>query len=586
MISVDSPASRHDILADPAFLGVGVGASRDDLGRAYCSGLGVEIGAGARPTQVHADANVRYADKRSDDELKAYFSIDDVVRVESLDNLRGQSFDFLIAHHVVEHCANVIETLIEWIALVREDGILYLSLPNRDTTPDFLRLHTPPAHFLLDYLYRNDEDDYESREHIAGFLWSWFDVGGLEGKSKQEAAMLVHQALHAERNDLHWHTFALETVKFVVKTAAELSGRGARLLFAQDGHARGDEHRVVFRIVAGRGAESVLAGRLQTLRRTLRETVDRYVLCSLNGAVLRSLSAGRRNVPMLAECGALYPVDSQDMLENLSVAKREPVYFELGLRHLDDDEGTAQQNASLLSPGFARRLHHFVGKAGARLSISQIAGAAATLRIEFFHDPFMPFAEDREIVLPVVANGADVFEWISAGLDRRQLCYVVLDGVLGILPDLIRTLAVATAALSAGGRLLIREKDRRYSRSASRSDSNIGDVIVAGEAKLLLPSRAMRFVHYSSVLREIPEEIIASDTVVFHSIVDTLMAMRMAADNSATECIECFVFTPASIDRLLNSLSRTRLHGIGYFDILENSPNKGDFIIDIALNSF
>lgn len=584
MTSFDPSASMRRPPSYPAV--PSADSDRDDVGRTYCAGIGVEIGAGARPTQLHADAKVRYADKRSDDELKAYFSVDDVVRVESLDSLRGQTFDFLIAHHVLEHCANVIETLIEWIALIRDGGILYLSLPNHDTTPDFLRLRTPPAHFLLDYLYRNDDDDFESREHIAGFLWSWFDVGGLEGKSKQEAAMSVHQALHAERNDLHWHTFGIETVKFVVRAAAELSGRETRLLFAQDGYMRGDEHRVVFRIVSRSGPQTELAGYLQTLRKTLRETVDRYVLCSLNGAVVHSLSAGRRGVPMLVECGALYPVEGQEMLEMLGVANLEPVYFEPGPQRIgDNDEALQHYIAALLAPRFARRLRGFIDKPGARLSISQALGAAPTLHIEIFNDPFTPFVEEMEIVLPVLADTVNVFEWILAALHQRQLCYVVLDDMLGTLPDLVRTLGIALAALSGGGRLLIGVKDPRRSQNSRRSDSNIGDVIVANEAKLMVPSRAMRLIHYVSVFREMSEETLAVDIGIFNPAVDTLTAMRMATDDNATERVECFVFTPASMGRLLDSLSRRRLPDIGHFDILENSSKKGDFMVDIALKS-
>ncbi|SJZ89875.1 Methyltransferase domain-containing protein, partial [Trichlorobacter thiogenes] len=159
-------------------------ASRNDIGELFCKGEGLEIGAGCLPTSVAKGSVIHFADKRTPDELRTYFSTNDIVNVQSLSVFEGQEFDFVIAHHVLEHSANVIQTLIHWISFVKDGGILFLSLPNRHITPDASRLLTPPTHFLLDYAYQITEDDYESREHICSFLWGWIDVGGLEGKSK------------------------------------------------------------------------------------------------------------------------------------------------------------------------------------------------------------------------------------------------------------------------------------------------------------------------------------------------------------------------------------------------------------------
>ncbi len=580
MISDDTSSIVNDMPTDsPVF---DSNADRDDIGRTYCVGHGVEIGAGVRPTQVHPDAKLRFADKRSDEELKAYFLADDVVRVESLDSLLGQKFDFLIAHHVLEHCSNVIETLIEWISLVRDDGILYLSLPNRDTTPDFLRLQTPPAHFLLDYLNRSSEDDYESRGHIAEFLWSWYDVGGLEGKDKHEAAMLVHQALHAERNDLHWHTFTLQTVKFVVAAAAELSGREARLLFSQDGHKRREEHRAVFRIIARAGAETTLVSQLQTLRASLRESIDRYVLHALNGVVVRSLSSAGRQAPMLVECGSLRPIGDHEILDGLDVAGQEPLYVEIGAHGFDNLPEAANQQVPLLTPTFARRLHRFVGRWGARFSIREAVGAAPVLRVEIFRDPFSPCVDEAEIALPVVSGDADVFEWMSAELGKGAFYYVVLDDILGALPDFVRTLSIASASLQTGGKLLIGIKDRRRSCGQKRRDSDIGDVLAASEANLLQPSRAMRFMHDSSIILDNSAATPVPRAEINGPSID---ASRMPIESGAAGRIECFVFSMLSMSRLLDLLSRVRLRSIGHFVILEDNSEVIDFIVDINVVS-
>ncbi len=557
-------------------------ADRDDIGRFFCTGDGVEIGAGSRPTAVCRSASVRYADKRSDEELRAYFSADDVVHVESLDSLAGERFDFLIAHHVLEHCANVVETLIEWMRLVRDGGVLFLSLPNRDTSPDFLRLRTPPAHFLFDYLLRTSEDDFESREHIAGFLWSWFDVGGLENKTKRDAAMLVAQAMHSERNDLHWHTFTIDTAIFCVAAAASVSGRHAELLFEQDGHLRRDEHRVVFRLHA-RAVEDDAAAGILKLREHLRETADAYVLKLLDGSIVRSLSAAHKHQPMLVENGKLRPIRGSSTPEALRAASREPIYFEphdgLFGPEIEDDPALAHA----LPDFFAARIAQIGAKTGIRIASAQAPGQPQTLSIETYSDPSLPAIGRIAIDLAPAFCAGDLFDRLSASLPTRPVDFVVLDGVVGIAPDVVRLLRIATAALAPGGKLLLTAADRRYTRSACRRDSDIGDAIAAYDAACTAPSHRMRIEHYSTVDTDTSAEVLASAGAHGRPSYDPMTALRMAAQHRAEMPIECFVFTPNSMKRMLDSLSRSHLGDIERIDVVERMPHQSAFLVDMSI---
>lgn len=304
--------------------------SRDALGKRYCKGEGLEIGAGCLPTAVSENAIVHYADKRTPDELKTYFASHDVVNVKSLSVFEGRKFDFLMAHHVLEHSANVIQTLIHWMSLVKDDGVLFLCLPNRHITPDASRLLTPPTHFLLDYVNQATEDDYESREHICSFLWGWIDTGGLQDKTKLEAAALVSNALNSAVNDLHWHTFNIDTMKFVINMAASLSGCMVEVEFEQDGFQVQDEHRIVCRLVRGVRPISENINQLINLRERLRSVIYDVALEEMEGCATFCLSKEHKGKIFQIDHGKVRWIRSPQTLKEKGLDTCDFTYLEIG----------------------------------------------------------------------------------------------------------------------------------------------------------------------------------------------------------------------------------------------------------------
>ena len=100
-------------------------ASRD-----YLKGEGIEIGAGPNPQPVPEGVRVSYFDIRDEAELSAYIGLD--VQHASLPMSQArQTFpegaDFLIAHHVLEHSADPIGTLRQWMGLVKPGGVICYS---------------------------------------------------------------------------------------------------------------------------------------------------------------------------------------------------------------------------------------------------------------------------------------------------------------------------------------------------------------------------------------------------------------------------------------------------------------------------
>jgi len=72
--------------------------------------------------------------------------------------LPDESEDFVLASHVIEHCPDVISTLLEWYRLIRAGGLLYMIVPHRDASPgDVGRPLTAWEHVLDDFEKQADE---------------------------------------------------------------------------------------------------------------------------------------------------------------------------------------------------------------------------------------------------------------------------------------------------------------------------------------------------------------------------------------------------------------------------------------------
>ncbi len=126
-----------------------------------CSVL--EIGAYAMPTVLPSECELRVLDYYDTQQLrdsaqKAGINPDKVVPVDYCcrdDNYSAvvpRTFDLVIANHVWEHTDRSIVWLQTVRALLREDGLLLLVLPDKKYSFDKYRPDTPFTHLLFEYL--------------------------------------------------------------------------------------------------------------------------------------------------------------------------------------------------------------------------------------------------------------------------------------------------------------------------------------------------------------------------------------------------------------------------------------------------
>lgn len=128
----------------------------------YLRAFGIEIGACHVPIDVdHRCCNVRYVDRLTAAEIEEKFpelSGYDIVPTDVICDVASDglhpfadgSLDFIIASHLLEHLPNPLGFLKECHRVLRNSGILYLVVPDKDYTFDRDRQRTCLAHLIED----------------------------------------------------------------------------------------------------------------------------------------------------------------------------------------------------------------------------------------------------------------------------------------------------------------------------------------------------------------------------------------------------------------------------------------------------
>ena len=82
-----------------------------------------------------------------------------IVEATAMKSIPSASYDFVLSSHALEHTANPIQALSEWVRLLKAHGTLVLLLPHKDVTFDHNRPITPLQHLIADFNVGMTEDD-------------------------------------------------------------------------------------------------------------------------------------------------------------------------------------------------------------------------------------------------------------------------------------------------------------------------------------------------------------------------------------------------------------------------------------------
>ena len=181
----------------------------------------LEVGAYCAPTVDPAEAAVKFLDCCSTDELTAMarqeggdpaavVPVDYVCRTDDYAAVVDETFDAVIANHVLEHVDRTVGWLVMVRALIRDGGVLFLVLPDKKRSFDRFRPDTPLSHLLFEHLA--PEHDVSS---IHSFETELYYDRSYVGQTHDPAALLdverLKHALTAIHPGVHRHVFQAET---------------------------------------------------------------------------------------------------------------------------------------------------------------------------------------------------------------------------------------------------------------------------------------------------------------------------------------------------------------------------------------
>ena len=115
--------------------------------------------------------------------------VDYVTDAANLSFAQDKTFDFVCSSHVMEHLANPLGAIAEWKRIIKDEGIIYVAVPDMRYTFDCKRDKTPLSHLV---------DDFEKKvsrinqNHIADFVEN-FDYEKTQEFTKEQLFELVRE---------------------------------------------------------------------------------------------------------------------------------------------------------------------------------------------------------------------------------------------------------------------------------------------------------------------------------------------------------------------------------------------------------
>lgn len=154
-----------------------INSKRSFLAEHYVKGNGIEIGAAQLPVHLPPQAKVKYVDVFTEQDLaKALpkYTKLDLVHVDVVDDgekltkFKNNSLDFIIANHFIEHCLDPIGTILNMYAKLRDEGVIYLGIPDKRYTFDIDRPLTSYQHLLEEH--KDKTKQKFRREHTLEYV--------------------------------------------------------------------------------------------------------------------------------------------------------------------------------------------------------------------------------------------------------------------------------------------------------------------------------------------------------------------------------------------------------------------------------
>jgi SAM-dependent methyltransferase len=125
-----------------------------------------------------------------------------ILEATDLRSIPDQQYDFVLSSHTIEHVANPLRALREWVRTLKAGGLLVLVVPHYAGTFDHRRPLTPMTHLLDDERRGTTEDDLT---HLPEIL-ERHDLS-LDPPAGDFASFKARSERNLENRCLHHHVF-------------------------------------------------------------------------------------------------------------------------------------------------------------------------------------------------------------------------------------------------------------------------------------------------------------------------------------------------------------------------------------------
>jgi SAM-dependent methyltransferase len=116
------------------------------------------------------------------------------------------TLDFVCSSHVLEHLANPLKAMAEWKRVIKEEGIIYVGVPDKRYTFDHKRHRTPLSHLIDDFKKDVDQND---KTHVSESLEKW-DKEGVCGEIKEQNLEYMRNNF---KSRVHHHVWIIDDVR-------------------------------------------------------------------------------------------------------------------------------------------------------------------------------------------------------------------------------------------------------------------------------------------------------------------------------------------------------------------------------------
>lgn len=190
--------------------------TREIIANSFLKGSGIEIGALHNPLKVSSSVNVSFVDRMDKPGLLNHYpelsklplvDIDIIDDGEYLSSFQDDQIDFVIANHFLEHCENPILTLRNFHRVLKNNGVIYLAIPNKEFTFDRNRNRTELSHLISDYISGPESSRFDHYLEWAKFVDPFFGREYTASEEVKRANDLMDQGY-----SIHYHVWISEDI--------------------------------------------------------------------------------------------------------------------------------------------------------------------------------------------------------------------------------------------------------------------------------------------------------------------------------------------------------------------------------------